>query len=306
MKNLNREKQLIKLNEVPKHFSIDEIAYEIKKIMNYDRNESKDIAGIFLEESGIENPFVEFYIFFLSKNSINKIIELCHVINGKKVIYMFNHPIEIQFKPDEIWTLMTAEHINNQVSDKEIVIKHVSFNNITTMLHTLPEHTRCANKHHQIYSIIQSTNTIFIRFNSNDNAKRAKTMLEREGMQIEWSKTYVCLCKEIIDDNPVPNSLSRKSNIDDSKRRKIQVTRNEITSINLKRKGKNNINTVINEVPSPQITSKDDDLKIKCHIPQNPTKNNGNKITFTKIQETERKNEDVLIIDDRIEFSDDE
>ena len=100
--------------------------------------------------------------------------------------------------------------------------------------------------------------------------------------------------------------MSRKSNIDDSKRRKIQVTRNEITGINLKRKGKNNINTVINEVPSPQITSKDDDLKIKCHIPQNPTKNNGNKITFTKIQETERKNEDVLIIDDRIEFSDDE
>jgi len=56
MKNVNREKRLIQLKDVPKHFSTDEIAYEIKKIMNYESSETKDLGGIFLEEDSINNP----------------------------------------------------------------------------------------------------------------------------------------------------------------------------------------------------------------------------------------------------------
>ncbi|KAL7010671.1 hypothetical protein ACKWTF_016891 [Chironomus riparius] len=289
MKDINREKRLIQLKDVPKHFSADEIAYEIRKIMNYDvttEKEMKDLAGIFLEEDGNNNTHVKFYIFFLSINSIKKFLNLCHVINEKKFVYMFNQAIQVQYKQEEIWTLMTAEHINEQLSDKEIRVKNTTFTNISTLIHLLPEHTRSSIKHHQIFSIIQNTNSIFIRFSSKENAIRARTMLEREGMQTEYSKTYVCLCKELIDEFPVPKKRLSEQPIQSADSNMHKRSKISYIDEKLKEKGNESLNSDTNIQNSLQIKNKN--------------------IKLLDLTNNQSRNEDVLMLTHDIQFSDDE
>jgi len=313
MKNLNREKRLIKLKDVPKHFATDEIAYEIKKIMKYESSESKDFGGIFLEEDSINNPHVKYYIFFLSKNSISKLLELCHVINEKKFIYMFNHAIEVQYVQNEIWTLMTAEHINDKLSENEIVIRHSTFTNIVSLFHLLPEHMRIATKHHQIYSIIQNTTSTFIRFNSNTNAIRATKMYEREGLEVEWSKTYVCLCKEFPDDHPIPKESNPKRKIQSqnnistkASRIKFKPSREDPIPKEIEEKGKNILITFNNRDKSPQTQRKKDvSLRKRSQQPV-ATEFNGNKKISSEVEKTSKKIDDILILTDQVQFSDDD
>jgi hypothetical protein len=276
---------------VPKHFSADEIAYEIRKIMKYDFTETKDL---FLEEdSSNNNLYVTFYIFFLSKKSIPKFLQLCHVINEKKVVYMFNHGIEVQFKEKEIWTLMTAEHINDELSDKEIFIRNTTYTNICTLIHLLPEHIRTAHKHHQIQSIIQNNNAVFIRFDSNENANRAMTMLKREGMEVKWSRTYVCICKE---EDPVP----KKKVCPKKDPMSIRVTGHQmqwsLEEVELKDKGENIINTNNNALINSQIDTK--------KSTQATSSNSHKRKRILPPDDDGKKNDDVLMLTDDIQFSD--
>ena len=283
-----------------------------KKIMKYESSESKDFGGIFLEEDSINNPHVKFYIFFLSKNSILKLLELCHVINEKKYIYMFNHAIEVQYVQNEIWTLMTAEHINNKLSDNEIVIRHSTFTNIVSLIHLLPEHMRIATKHHQIYSIIQNTTSTFIRFNSNTNAIRATKMFEREGLEVAWSKTYVCLCKEFPDDHPMPKKSNMKRRIQsqsnvsiESSRVNLKKSKADPINNDLKEKGKNLLITFNNRSKSPQ-TQRKKDVSGRKGNQQTTIEFNGNKKILPEVVENSKRIDDTLLLTDQVQFSDDD
>ena len=195
---------------------------------------------------------------------------------------------------------MTADHINDQASEKEIRIKNTKFNNIVTVLHQLPEYIRTANQQQQILSIIQNTNSIFIKFESNKNAVRAKTMYEREGMEIEWSKTYVCLCKEIVDDEPVERASNRKN----SNRSLVSArsTGNDAKSTRKLKRGKSSLIVTLNDNSSRQIS-------MQNNVSRHKRKNdevNGKCPNLPKNKKNDERTEDVLILNENVQFSDEE
>ena len=224
---MNKEKLLVELSKVPAHISVDEMAYEISRIMRYSYLEAKDIGGVYLDEPNQESEHVKYYILFIKKLSMQKLENLCLKLNGKLYLHILNMRIEVKFPGRVKWSVMTANVANNETSEREIMITNTPFLSIEDMANKLPDYMRRGRIPHRLISISQNRSSTFMKFKNADYAKRAKRIMERHEFTVLMTNTYSCLCREETDDFVEPEvSLHNSPTNSNSQRR--QASNNPI------------------------------------------------------------------------------
>ena len=212
---MNKEKHLVRLFDVPKHITIDEICREVTSIVNLTYLGAKDLAGVVMRESE-KRPTIanDHFIYFLNMGNIERFKAKCKQEGNKQWLYILNHRIEVIFPtPEDYWYLSSLDNHNGEECKKELCIITSKYQNVTDILDKLPYYLKNSSPKGKINSIVQSKLATYLKFAVEEDAGRAKNVFERNGFRTHYSLSYTFVCNERHDETMRASTSTSNQNV---------------------------------------------------------------------------------------------
>ena len=292
---MNSDKLLVKMEKVPMHVSMEELWIEIAKLMKYSYSAAKDLAGLYIEDINPRLKFLTVYIYFMRMASIKKLERLCHQETNEFFLYILNSKIKVNLPKRETWNLSIMQNLNDQQSKKEIRIRTSRHEAIGDVLRNLHHKLSRPEEFHPIESCIQAKEFTYVKFSTEDLALRAKEDFERNHYNVEFSRTYLCLCVECEDEEEERlNEIQNRDNQEPIPSTSAQVNDKTLSLTLSDRPIKKDINIIqIGKIPLRKLIGK---FKINDTI--------NFQLTPTTATTSTSNDPDVLTLNEDIELSD--
>lgn len=203
---MNRNKNLVKWNNVPNTITMEDVCEKVSALMSFTFLGAKDLAGILIQDEDHQDNKTIF-LYFLQKKNIDQFRTCCKRQDNKYILYGFNTQMEIEFPSSRnVWNLSSLENPRREEDFREIRVSSNKFQDICFFMDKLPHNLKIPSSVTKIQSIVQSKDSTYIKFASDEDAARAKRVFENDGLNVVYSVTYMCICQEIEDEEIQANS----------------------------------------------------------------------------------------------------
>lgn len=214
---MSNDKKLIEVLNIPKYINLKEFTKTILQCTNLNGSETKELAGVIMNEDESSTQTKSFMIYFRSMNLINRMKEICIQENENYFLLIFNAKALVKFPDKEFCQLDTLTTANKQPRHDIIKIYGTEKLNILNLIEKLPSVYHNTDPQSIILSVVQNKYATYIKFDNIANAERVLRHFRRNRFNANFSNTYTCFTKEearevVINENPSSIQIQRRFN----------------------------------------------------------------------------------------------
>jgi hypothetical protein len=191
---MNVNKKLIMIKLVPKELNLEDIYNEIIRKMRFSTLDSKNLAGIIIKNNEDEEDLetIDIFIHFWYEKNIQDFGKLCKNENEFSTIELFGFHLPVILPTfSKAWQFRSLKHPEGFSNGKEVIINTESFETISDILKVIPSRFKATHPKVCMTSVTQYAKKTFVRFRSQEIAKECRIALKSLNVKIELANSYI-------------------------------------------------------------------------------------------------------------------